>query len=52
MRVLSAVTMPEGFDELGDECIRLPNYTVLLTAEEQMDIVTQRMLAAERRAGN
>lgn len=51
VRILSAVTMPEGFDELGDECIRLPNYTVLLTVEEQMDIVTQRMLAAERRAG-
>ena len=50
VRVLSPTTAPAGFDDLGDECIRLPNYTVLLTVEEQMDIVTQRMLAAERRA--
>lgn len=50
VRVLSPTTAPQGFDDLADECIRLPNYTVLLTVEEQMDIVTQRVLAAERRA--
>ncbi len=50
VRVLSSMIVPQGFDNLADECIRLPNYTVLLTVEEQMEIVTQRMIAAERRA--